>query len=329
MKLAIYSITYAGIWYNGRALSVEEIIERAARFGYEGVEIDGKRPHGFPLDWSPERRKAVRALAERKGVEIVAVSANNNFTSPIPEEREAQMLMVVELIKLARDLGAKIVRIFAAWPGVTIGEDGRAAYDIARCEWYRPPSTYLQRWRWCRDCIKEVARIAEKEKIILCLQNHKPLIRNYRDMIDMVREVGSDYVKCCLDAPLLDNQEDSYVINAVKETGNLQVLSHFGGEFVKTPDGKITQKVSADLKWVNYEAFLRALKDIGYEGFLSYELCHPFLPEGHEYGTLDQVDEQVMMANQYMRELLQKIESKEVMPGTGEKNRATLAKTVS
>jgi hypothetical protein len=50
MKIGLYSITYLGIWYRGPALSIEELIERAKRFGYDGIEIDGKRPHGNPLD---------------------------------------------------------------------------------------------------------------------------------------------------------------------------------------------------------------------------------------------------------------------------------------
>lgn len=50
VKIGLYSITYGGVWYRGDALTTEQVIERAARFGYQGVEIDGKRPHGNPLD---------------------------------------------------------------------------------------------------------------------------------------------------------------------------------------------------------------------------------------------------------------------------------------
>src|SRR5450755_3155123 len=50
VKIGLYSITYAGVWYRGDALTVEQVIARARKFGYQGVEIDGKRPHGNPLD---------------------------------------------------------------------------------------------------------------------------------------------------------------------------------------------------------------------------------------------------------------------------------------
>ena len=50
VKVGLYSITYLGVWYRGAALTLEQVIDRAKQYGYEGVEIDGKRPHGNPLD---------------------------------------------------------------------------------------------------------------------------------------------------------------------------------------------------------------------------------------------------------------------------------------
>src|SRR5206468_11577397 len=55
VKIGLYSITYGGVWYRGDALTVEQVIGRAKKFGYHGVEIDGKRPHGNPLDLSRTR----------------------------------------------------------------------------------------------------------------------------------------------------------------------------------------------------------------------------------------------------------------------------------
>ena len=51
MKIGLYSITYLGCWYRGEALTLPELVRTAKEFGYDGVEIDGKRPHGNPLDW--------------------------------------------------------------------------------------------------------------------------------------------------------------------------------------------------------------------------------------------------------------------------------------
>src|SRR6478735_7075172 len=87
MKIGLYSITYMGLWYDGPALSFEEFAKRARGFGYDGVELDGKRPHGNPMDLDRKARDAIRNVLEREGLEIPCVAANNDFSSPIPEHR--------------------------------------------------------------------------------------------------------------------------------------------------------------------------------------------------------------------------------------------------
>ena len=66
------------------------MISRAKEFGYDGIEIDGKRPHGNPLDW-PAARAASCAPGRRRRDRIFAVAANNDFSNPVPEVREAQI----------------------------------------------------------------------------------------------------------------------------------------------------------------------------------------------------------------------------------------------
>ena len=65
MKLGLYTITYLGLWYKGPALTIEEAILRARRYGYDGIEIDGKRPHGNPLDLPSGRCARARRNARR------------------------------------------------------------------------------------------------------------------------------------------------------------------------------------------------------------------------------------------------------------------------
>ena len=64
-----------------------------------------------------------------------------------------------------------------------------------------------------------------------------------------------------------------------KEFGPLQVLTHFGGEFDRRADGSIRGYerndgvVGVDTN-TYYRDFVRAMAEIGYEGYISYELCH-------------------------------------------------------
>jgi sugar phosphate isomerase/epimerase len=135
IKVGLYSITYLGAWYRGPALSLEEVIDRAKQFWYAGVEVDGKRPHGDPLDMPAKRCKDLRKYSQDHGIEIYAVAANNDFSSPVPEAREAQLVYMRELVRMTSDLGAKYLRVFLAWPGITVAPDGIARYETAKAIW--------------------------------------------------------------------------------------------------------------------------------------------------------------------------------------------------
>jgi hypothetical protein len=60
MKVGLYTITFLGVWYRGEGLTLEQVIDRAREYGYAGIEIDGKRPHGNPLDLPTRRCLEIR-----------------------------------------------------------------------------------------------------------------------------------------------------------------------------------------------------------------------------------------------------------------------------
>lgn len=309
MKLGLYSITYLGVWYRGPALTIEQLIDRAREYGYEGVELDGKRPHGNPLDLPAARCRELRLRAADAGVPIYAVAANNDFSSPIPEHRESQLAYVRELIRMTADLGAPVLRVFCAWPGVTLGPDG-ASYEGARRVWRIAQHEAGEDggWERCRAGLAECAAWAAEYGITLALQNHPPVIENHRDMLRMIAEVGSSSVKACFDAPLAHRQGVASMQDAAREVGALQVLSHVGGEYEPTADGRVRGLVRNPDGSLTPEAFyadfLRGMADIGYDGYLGYELCHP-LPkvDGVTVGV-EFADSNARLAAEYFRGLL-------------------------
>ena len=205
MKLGLYSITYLGLWYRGEAMPLPKMIETAREFGYDGIEIDGKRPHGNPLDWPADRCRELRSVADGEGIEIFAVAANNDFTNPVPEVREAQICFVHDLIRMTADLGAPTLRVFLGWWGVT-RHPKLATYDIAEGLWpiVHEKFSTEEIWGWCREALIECARYAGDAGVTLALQNHRPLINDHHDVLRMVKEVGlatlESLPRCSFDA---------------------------------------------------------------------------------------------------------------------------------
>jgi len=309
MKLGLYSITYLGAWYRGPALTLEDLIDRAREYGYDGVEIDGKRPHGSPLDLPRRRCQEIQLKARDAGVEIYAVAGNNDFSSPIPEYRESQLIYVRDLIRMTADLGVTILRVFAAWPGLTMTPDG-ARYTKARQVWrdahLETPAE--QTWAWCREGLTEAARWAGDAGVTLALQNHAPVTNSPADMLRMIREVDSPHLKACLDAPLAAKQGVTSMQDAAREVGGLQVLSHFGGEYERAADGTVRGLVRNPDETLTpedyYLDFALGMQEIGYDGYTGYELCHPIPDVDGVPVGLDFADLNARLAAEYMRGIL-------------------------
>jgi sugar phosphate isomerase/epimerase len=312
MKIGLYSITYLGIWYRGPALTVEELIGRARRFGYDGVEIDGKRPHGNPLDMPAARCLDLQRRAGDSGIDIYAVAANNDFSSPIPEHRESQLVYMRDLIRMTANLGVKVIRVFAGWPGVTMSPEG-GSYFAARRVWREEhievPAE--QTWDLCRDGLIEAARWAGDAGVTLALQNHAPVTNHPADVLRMIREVASPHVKACLDAPMAARQgvrPGAAMRQAALDVRGLQVLSHFGGEYERQSDGSVRgydREPDMTLTPENYYGdFVEGMREIGYDGYIGYELCHPLPKVNGEPVGIEFADTNAQLAAEYMRAIV-------------------------
>lgn len=311
MKVGLYSISCSGTWFKDRpALTVEEFVDTAKKYGYEGVELDLKRPHGSPLDLDAKRCREIRAYVDGKGLEMSGVAANNNFVSPIPEQIENELLMVREQIRVAKELGAPVLRLFVAWRGV-VSRNGIATYEItARNTNYFEALDYELRMK-AIECFKVCAKWAEDAGVVLALQNHHPVIHTYHDMLDFVKWVDSPNFKCAFDVPCLgwtpEMQDDAYVAQAVRDVGDLQMISHANAEFAEDKDGMVHMiTIDRNIQPVltNYPMFIKTLKEIGYKGYINFEFCHMPFQNGKVLGYNDYIENQIRLAQKYFRALV-------------------------
>lgn len=304
IKLGLYSITFLGVWYNGKALTLPEMITTAKKFGYTGIEIDGKRPHGNPLDWPTQKCRELKKMSDDQGIEIFGVAANNDFSSPMPEFRECQVSYVKDLIRMTADFGAKTLRLFLGWPGVTLHPQ-LASYDVARDIWKYTHSKFTEKetWEWCRQGVEECCKYAADAGVTLALQNHKPVIVDYPEVLKMVKEVDHPNLKISLDAPIMDDKSAQNIRKAANLVGDKQVLSHFGGEYDRGADGKVVG--SGNYKDLNYyRDFVKAMNEIGYNGYMSYELCHTLPLVNGKTPGIEFAEKNAQLAAEFMKGLI-------------------------
>jgi sugar phosphate isomerase/epimerase len=308
MKLGLYSITYRGVWYKGEAIDVFKLVRLAKEQGWEGLELDAERPHAAPMDLSADDRKRLRDLAGDVGLPICAVSPNCDLSSPVPVQREAMICYTRECIELARDLGAPICKIFAAWRGITI-HDGLATYDDTYS--YNQYGFWkADRRQFVLDSIRELVKVAEDNGIVLAMQNHGPdIVNRYEDVLTLIGEVGSPAFKACMDINIEPEAESSERAEEMaRASGRLQVHSHCNGEFARRGNGSVELVAGGYFDrafWgrkVAYPAYTRALVAGGYEGYIDWEFCHPAMEHGKPAG-IDYVHDQTRMALEYLRAL--------------------------
>ncbi|MBI3973123.1 MAG: sugar phosphate isomerase/epimerase [Chloroflexi bacterium] len=305
MKVGLHSVTYSGLWYDGPGLAPLEFLRRARHLGFDGVELDGRRPHANPMELDASRRRAIREMCADLDLELVAIAGYNDFSSPIVEHRESHLLMVREHIRLARDLGAPMLRLFLAWPGVVV-RDGIAAIEPAqrRFDALWRETTWLEAWSTCKRCLREVVRYAEDDGIVLALQNEPPVIRDHHDVLDMIAEVESPWLRASIDAAALARQDDDGVRQAVQDVADAVVLSHVEGSFTRHNEGTVELLPARDRSWINFPAFVRALEESGYDGYLCYKTAAPVLNARKEVQGIEFVDRQAALAQTYLRELV-------------------------
>jgi len=318
MKFSLLTVTYGGLFYDGKALTVEQQLHKAKQFGFDGLSIETKRPVASPIDLSKADRTRIKQVAADEGIELVALESMSNFCSNLMEERENNLSMMRDVLELASDLNVKMVKIFAAWPGV-INDERPARYGAYdRGNYFNPLfADDLKVWHRAVEGIREVADWAADMGIMLVLQNHGPVLRpGYEDVLAMTKEVDRPNVKISLDVPMFgDRQESDYVREAVNKCSEYIRYSHYGAwNFSESTGGEIILDPAPRHGCkINYEAFIEALHKHGYDGYLASEYCLPIL-RNHKLCGIEDIDEATRRGLRYMKRLLHKFEQVKTMP---------------
>lgn len=320
MKLSLDTVSYAGYFTDGEHVPIEEAMKRAAKFGYDAIDVFAHRPMAFPMDLDGDRRKGIVDLAQSLDLEFAAIECCTNFMKPdhvLVYTQEKEILYVKEACKLAQDLNMKIVRVLAAFlgylqnPYASLGYGNPAFHS--RSMRVSQSKDWLEQWHAVKDGLKEVALIAQDYGVTLALQTHPEITNNNEETLEMIEEVGMDNLKVGLDLPLFESQEDEFVRKTVLSMKGLMVHSHsiaiankatvggyvFGWDEV--PPG--TEKDTC-----NWEVFFKACKEIGYEGYLAHEQCSPIIVKGHRIADLEEIDRRNLSAINFFKPLLKKLD---------------------
>ncbi len=93
--------TYSYWHFKPEKYPIEQVIDDAARIGFDGVEV----LHRQMTDESPAYVSKLRRQAFLNGLDLVMLSIHQDFVSPSAEERRKDVLHTIRCIDLASALG--------------------------------------------------------------------------------------------------------------------------------------------------------------------------------------------------------------------------------
>jgi sugar phosphate isomerase/epimerase len=278
MTPVLFSVSYAGYW-GQLQLGIPDFLRKAAELGYPAVEIGGKRPHLSPLAYPDESSLAeIRETAEALNVEIATIAGYTDFTSGRQSAEvpfvEMQVRYVDDLARIARSLGAKIVRVFSGY--------------------FTDSENYQSDWTRCVTALREAAAVAEGYGVTLGLQNHHDVGLSTDAYEELLDDVGHPNLKAMFDpwSPAMIG-EDLYR-SALRMAPRMVQTTladyvrlprfHYRSELVNYEqlNPPAVRAVPLGEGFLDLEAFFTGLKEGGFEGYVAYEMCSPLRGGGSE-----------------------------------------------
>jgi sugar phosphate isomerase/epimerase len=224
----------------GPGMTLFDLLDFCAENNFDAIDPTGYFFPGYPEVPSDEYINRFKRRAFNLGLDISGTGVRNNFASPDPEKRAADVQHVKEWIEVAAKLGAPVIRVFAG----------------------PVPEGYEDKWDevagWMVECLKECAEHGEKYGVLVGVQNHGDMLKTAEETIRVVRMVNSEWFGVIVDTGYFLT-DDPYVDieKVIPYAVNWQVK--------ESPFGK------ASLIRTDLERLMKIIKRSGYRGYIPIE----------------------------------------------------------
>jgi len=246
------------LWTGSFTEDSVHLIRHAKELGFDGVEIHLGHPDQVPVE------KLKKTLKEYEmGVNFaVTLTDETNPLSPDPEVRKNGMNFFKKCVDVA---GA-----------ISGGSCCIGGVNYASWGYFTGKSRTQQEWDWAVENYRQVARYANDRGIVISAEPvnrfETYFLNTASDTVQFVKDVGEPNAKVHLDTYHLIREEKSFY-SAISSTGEYLGYFHACENERGVPGTGLVQ----------WEEVYRALKDIGYDGWITIE---SFVPDIEELARL-------------------------------------------
>ncbi|MGK7392984.1 MAG: sugar phosphate isomerase/epimerase family protein [Candidatus Cyclobacteriaceae bacterium M3_2C_046] len=296
VKPCLHSIGYSGLWRGQSRLSVDEFLEKSKELGYEGVMLMAKKPHLSVMDYNKADRARLKQKMEDLGLTLVGLAAYSDFTAGIDKpgipHLEIQAAYIGEIAEMASDLGTNMIRIFTGYE--------------------RPGIPYDQQYATVVEGLKMAGAEAAKHGVTLAVQNHHDIALHHDAMYWLLKEVNMPNVMAGWDAwsPTLEGLNSKELRESILKMKPF-IVNTIAADYVTLPrytyvhhltnykeEQPVMRAVPMGEGIIDYKTWIETLKEIGYQGWLVYEMCEVL--EGG--GSIENLDRTAKVFLDYVKQ---------------------------
>ncbi len=161
--------------------SLFNLMDWCATQNIKGIDLTGYYFPGYPEVPSDEYILKLKNKAKQLGIVITGTGIRNNFASPDPAVRAADVALAKKWLVVASKLGAPVLRVFA-------GE---------------VPKGYEDKWDevagWMIDAYKQCAVEGEKYGVKIGIQNHGDMLQTADQCLKVLKGVDSKWAGLIVD----------------------------------------------------------------------------------------------------------------------------------
>ncbi|MBR5850651.1 MAG: TIM barrel protein [Alistipes sp.] len=280
-------------------LSTLDAIRWAAANGFDAVDITSYYIPGYSNTDMPTRPEAeilayarqIKELCSELGIEISGTGLQNNFADPNQARRKTDVERIKFWIKVAAEMGAPVIRIFAGPPPA----------DIRREGWEK-----IARERMVPH-IQEVASFAKTHypEVRIGLQNHGGMLATANQVMQVLKWIDCDNVGIINDTGFYRDflsidarQYDWYrdIAYVLPYSNNFQIK--------KKPAGAETSEL------MDLERIMRDIRKSPYRGYLPIELLWISKDEGYPGKMSEPPYEETLHFLERLKEAIEKTKEK-------------------
>ena len=253
-RISIAVSTYSYWHFRAPKYPVEQVIEDAARLGFDGVEI----LHRQMTDESPAYVNKLKQAAFRNGLALPMLSIHQDFISPKAEERQEAVAHTIRCIELANArLGIPSIRLNSGRWNTIASFD-----DLMKVKGDEPPIegyTDEDAFKWCIEGIQACLPAAERDGVLLALENHWGLTTRTENLLRIYKAVASPWLGINLDTGNFPGDPYPEIEKLAPHASIVQAKTYYGGGEWYTLD-------------LDYARIAKTLRAASFRGWVSLEM---------------------------------------------------------